>query len=260
MAKIERKILKIFAETAPENEIGQFGSAIAGTKLETSDIEVIQALPAWANGWGAGVVSGNRYPALQERNGMDKVITYQLAYLLENGIAEYNENTTYYIGSYVRQPNTAYIYISLTDNNTGNLLTDTSAWKLMDWEGWRPLQEEKLNINFDNADATGKATAVGWCTPDYSAGVDYPNDTTSHTAPTDGVLTMNLAVAAEEFCHLKINNVIMGSSYHTRTYASYLTGQYTVRKGDTFQITATCYGDNYYFIYRFYPFKGVVNA
>lgn len=131
MAKLTRVPAKVFADSAAADEIGQFGSAVAGSKLETADVATIQGLSAWLDGWSEALVSGNRYPALQEMNGAFKVLSYQGAYALQEGIAEYNADTTYYIGSIVKKTGTFELYGSLTDDNVGNALTVDTEWKFL---------------------------------------------------------------------------------------------------------------------------------
>lgn len=131
MAKLTRVPAKVFAESAVATEIGQFGSAVAGSKLETADVATIQGLSAWLDGWSESLVSGNRYPALQEMNGLLKVLSYQGAYALQEGIAEYDSATTYYIGSIVKKTGTFEIYGSLTNNNVGQALSDGADWKFL---------------------------------------------------------------------------------------------------------------------------------
>lgn len=131
MAKLTRVQAKVFADSAAATEIGQFGSAVAGSKLETADVATIQGLSAWLDGWSEALVSGNRYPALQEMNGLLKVLSYQGAYALQEGIAEYDSATTYYKGSIVKKTGTFELYGSLTDDNVGNALVDGSDWKFL---------------------------------------------------------------------------------------------------------------------------------
>lgn len=132
MARLQRVTSKVFAENA--TEVGQFGSLNAGTKVTTTDISTIQALPAWQNGWQAATVGENCYPTLQERNGLDKVQSYFLNYLLQEGIPEWDSGTTYYIGSIVKLINgtNVQLYQSLKDNNTA-ALSDTTSWKAYDY-------------------------------------------------------------------------------------------------------------------------------
>jgi len=131
MAKLTRVPAKVFADSAAADEIGQFGSAVAGSKLETADVATIQGLSAWLDGWSEALVSGNRYPALQEMNGLLKVLSYQGAYALQEGVSEYDSATTYYIGSIVKKTGTFELYGSLTDDNAGNALTVGTEWQYL---------------------------------------------------------------------------------------------------------------------------------
>lgn len=138
MAKLPRVTNKLFAENAATDDIGQFGSANAGTKLNTSDVTTIQALPAWKEGWKPAVVGNNRYPAMQERNGVDKVFSYQIDYMLQQGIPEYDAGTTYYKGSIIKSLDTEskpVLYNSLVDNNVGNPLSDGTKWEKLSFGG-----------------------------------------------------------------------------------------------------------------------------
>lgn len=102
-----------------------------------------------------------------------------------------------------------------------------------------------------------KTSSISWGMPDYSAGVDYANNTTVNTAPSNGVLVISYYVSAVTTGHFKINGQNIASSYHNAAYATTVTGQYMLSKGDTFQITSVAVDDTSNpFIYRFYPCKG----
>ena len=153
MTKIPRVTNKLFAGNADTEDVGQFGSAITGTKLNTTDIETIQALPAWGEGWKSAVVGENRYPAIQERNGIDKVFSQQIGYLLQEGIPEYDEDTTYYKGAIVKSIATSgetVLYTSLIDDNQNNPLSDSEKWQQM------PLANS-ANKDLSNLSTAGQA-------------------------------------------------------------------------------------------------------
>lgn len=133
MAKLPRVTNKLFAENAATDDIGQFGSANAGTKLNTSDVTTIQALPAWKEGWKPAVVGENRYPAMQERNGVDKVFSYQIDYMLQQGIPEWDAGTTYYLNSFCQVG--GVIYKSMQDENINHSPADDSEGTY-----WTPLE------------------------------------------------------------------------------------------------------------------------
>lgn len=129
MPKLPRILAKIFASNAAEDDIGQFGSALTGSKVLTSDIAQIQALPAYEEGWRGAVISNRNYPTLQETNGVLKNISQQLAYLFQQGLPEWDSETTYYTNSFCQVD--GVIYKSLTDENVGNKPTeDTTNWEV----------------------------------------------------------------------------------------------------------------------------------
>lgn len=127
MTKIARKNHIIFCgNVTPTGNIAQYGSLKAATPAYSGDPEIISSLSAWGFGWSQAVVS-NQAPALQDVNAVEYVHSYQIGYLLQQGIAEWNTTTVYYIGSLVSD-STGAIFKSLTDNNTGNALTDVTKW------------------------------------------------------------------------------------------------------------------------------------
>lgn len=129
MSRIARVTQAIFGSSA--SDIGQFGSAQLGTKVLTSDLATIQALPAWAGGWLDAIIGANKFPPIEEVNAIDYLVTTQLAYLFQMGIAEYDAGTTYYHYSICLKAGTFQIYGSLTDNNVGNALTSGTNWKML---------------------------------------------------------------------------------------------------------------------------------
>ncbi len=120
---------KIFSENAANN--GQFGSLQAGAKVETPNIETLQALAAYQEGWSDAVISGEELPSLEEFNGLHKIETEQLQYLLNKGIPEYATDAEYYIGDIQREVGGTKLYKSITDNNIGNALSDVVNWQLL---------------------------------------------------------------------------------------------------------------------------------
>lgn len=148
MSKLERKNHKVFGINATETKVGQFGSANATTKITTKDVEKIQALDAWEQGWEAGAVGNNRYPTQQERTGVDYEHSYQIGYMLQEGIPEWNKDTTYNKGSIIKLVSDTKIvlYNSLQDNNKNNALTNTDYWEKLNLGG---SGKELLEIYID---------------------------------------------------------------------------------------------------------------
>lgn len=127
MAKIERKNQKIFAgDVSPTGVIAQFGSLKATTPNYSSDLDVIQSLDAWIQGWQSAVIS-NHLPALQDLNALYYVLTKQIAYLMQSGIPEWNSEVTYYIGSLVTD-GAGGIYKSVINDNINQSLSLATKW------------------------------------------------------------------------------------------------------------------------------------
>lgn len=120
MAKLQRKSAKVFAEQAQADVLGiaQFGSLAAGNIQYSKDVDTIQALPAYQQGWSAAVV-GNKSPALEDRNALDYLLSYQQAYIMQHGVPEWLSTETYYQNSYVVDSN-GELRVSVVDNNIGH--------------------------------------------------------------------------------------------------------------------------------------------
>lgn len=129
MAKITRKNMKIFGSTAGFHQIGVFGSLAAAAPAWSTDPDTIQSLSNYLDGLYQAVV-GNNSAALQDTNAIYYLYAYQLAYLFQTGVPEWNTSTVYYIGSVVNN-GTNTLYVSLTDNNTGNALSSASNWQVL---------------------------------------------------------------------------------------------------------------------------------
>ena len=129
MAKIVRENQKVFGDNAAVNNFFQFGNSSVTTK----DLKVMQN-GNWENGWSSGGVNINGVitPEFQEFNTLSYVTTSQIAYLQQEGIAEYHAETEYHQNSIVKESGTSNLYVSLVNNNTGNAVNsggDNAFWK-----------------------------------------------------------------------------------------------------------------------------------
>ena len=130
MTKYTRITGKVFGSSATatgnDPEIGQFGSALAGTYNGTTDVATIQNLPAWQNGFIGAVTPTTQFAPLPEMTGFGKVLSHQICYLLQQGVAEYDSGTTYYIGNWVSYNSS--LYVAKVDNFSNQLPTNTTYW------------------------------------------------------------------------------------------------------------------------------------
>lgn len=139
MSKITRAFQKIFCDgVAATENIAQFGSLKEASPAYSKDPTVIQGLAAFDEGWASAVVTNNA-PALQDENALFFLITRQLAYLFQAGIAEWDASTVYYTGSLCQSA--GKIYRSLVDTNTNNAVTNTTKWSA------QPLKPVTITIN-----------------------------------------------------------------------------------------------------------------
>lgn len=123
---ITRKTAQIFGSSAGVNQISKFGSLAAGSPTYSTDPAVIQALANWLTGWFGGVEAGNS-PAIEDMNAFCYVMAYQVAYLLQAGVAEWDVATTYYKGQIVSDGN-GNTYVSIQDTNLNHTVTTTAWW------------------------------------------------------------------------------------------------------------------------------------
>ena len=132
---LNRKYQKIFAKNAQSTDLGVVGSKMAGNPQYNTDIETLQSLSNWETGLRSQVSNSNA-PYLQDQNSIFYVITSQLAYLFQAGIAEWNSQTEYVANRSIVLKN-GKIYIAIT-NNTNVEPEVTTGWEtywksLVDW-------------------------------------------------------------------------------------------------------------------------------
>ncbi len=133
MSKIVRKTAQLFGTGAGFDQVAQFGSLAASAPNYSIDPAVIQSLAAWVSGWFDAVLGGNS-PAIEDMNGFCLVMAYQAAYILQQGIGEWDLGTTYYTNSLCTVG--GVIYVSLQDTNLNNSPTSSSAY----WGNYLALQ------------------------------------------------------------------------------------------------------------------------
>ena len=143
---LERIEHKVFASEAPLDEMGQFGSALATTKLNTKDVAEIQALPAYTKGWGSAIISENNYPAMEEMNGVLNVMSYHTGYLYQEGIPTYSATQEYSVTSWVKDLAGEKVYKSLQGGNKGHDLTDPAWWMELKLGGGGGLEIGDIGI------------------------------------------------------------------------------------------------------------------
>jgi len=131
MDKIIRKNQQIFGNTGPTGVLGKFGSFRAGSPVYSTDLDILQELDAFINGWQYAGLTGN-VPAIQDMNTLCHIISRQIAYMYQMGIGEHS-----YDGS---RPWDEFdlisdalggLYSSIVNNNATGPNDSFSWWKLL---------------------------------------------------------------------------------------------------------------------------------
>lgn len=217
MAKLTRVTGKVFGGSAPLDEIGQFGSALAGNPTNTQDVATIQALDAYSKGWGSAVISSRQFPPIEEVTGALKTISYQGCYLLQEGIPEYDIDTEYSNTSIVKSINNGIttLYVSLANGNKGNALSNATYWKpyVLDQiqrnigeivTSTIPLEDAGLHL-LDGALIDGNGSYSEFVTYLASLRTDYSNLFTTESAWQTSVTTYGVC---GKFVYDSVNNTV----------------------------------------------------
>src|SRR5580698_7344232 len=102
MPKLARETHQVFGLSGTTGNFTQFGSTTGGSTNFTKDIATIQGLSAWADGWQEEVYPVNKAPFLEDMNAWCYEHSYQVGYIFEMGIPEWDPGTTYYLNSVVQ--------------------------------------------------------------------------------------------------------------------------------------------------------------
>lgn len=188
MTKITRQTQKIFAGSASNN--GVIGSGQDGTKVLTNNIATLQSKGAWDTGWLDMVLGTKKFPPLEEFQALDFINTRQLSYMFQEGMSEYDSGTTYFTNSWVKKAGTNQIWVSLTDTNVGNALTDPTKWAmLVDFSASAPTISGFVTGN--GKEHWGSSLESGWIYANFKTiGNASSNATNRANADTAALFTM----------------------------------------------------------------------
>lgn len=131
MTRLTRINQPIFAGNAPTSDTSVFGT-MKTTPEYTSDVAESINTPIYGEGW-KSAVELDYAPFIEDMNTVQKEFSYQIAYDQQEGISEWSGNTTYYKGSIVKVNTSsgAQLYVSKSDDNIGNLPSNTAHWKMI---------------------------------------------------------------------------------------------------------------------------------
>lgn len=140
MAKYNRPNGKLFGSSA--TNIGVFGSGQQNeTPTTSTDPNTINTLGThWEEGWDGAVVSQAPYtaPYVEDMNAVNYVNSYNSAYLLQRGIAEYSATEEYQKDSLCTY--NGEIWMCKLDNTVGQTPAEGTYWHL---QGEVPIMNDK---------------------------------------------------------------------------------------------------------------------
>lgn len=140
MAKYNRPNGKLFGSSA--TNIGVFGSGQQNeTPTTSTDPNTINTLGThWEDGWNGAVVSQAPYtaPYVEDMNAVNYVNSYNSAYLLQRGIAEYSATEEYQKDSLCTY--NSEIWMCKLDNTVGQTPAEGTYWHL---QGEVPIMNDK---------------------------------------------------------------------------------------------------------------------
>lgn len=131
MTRLSRITQPIFAGNAPESDTAVFGT-MKTTPVYTTNVAQSINTPVYGEGWKSAIELGYA-PFIEDMNTVQRELSYQIAYSQQEGICEWGSDTEYSIGSIIKL-NTetgAQVYVSKTNNNIGNLPSNTTHWKII---------------------------------------------------------------------------------------------------------------------------------
>ncbi len=184
MAKLPRVLQKIFGLNATPGAVGVgqisvFGSAGAGAPATTTDPAVIQSLPQYLTGWFAAILGPNTN-VVEDRNALDFLFSRQIAQIFEDGIPQWEANTTYYSGSIVKQedfvppgvPANNPLYMCVVSSASSSLgndpISSPSFWRKLNFSGLNPQANLALTARAASAWVTSTPTAGTYLSVAYS--------------------------------------------------------------------------------------------
>lgn len=238
MAKLPRVFQKLFGASMPSSDCGEFGSLQLGTPTTTKDPTLIQSLANWLGGWAAATI-GTRRPAYQDMNAVHYLAFYQICYLLQMGIPEYDATTVYYINSYAQF--NGILYQSLQDNNSGNEPDSSPTF----WA--TAIDSTKLVPTGQTSTFAGRFAPAGYLISDGSA-VSRSTYAALFNTIVPGLGTFTVTIATPGLFTLNSHGLVVGDQIYFTTTGALPTGlspntlYYVIAAGlttNTFEVSAT---------------------
>ena len=184
MPKLLRYPQKLFGINAGANQMSKYGSANSTKETysgATITPAIVQALPEFLQGFYAAL-GGAYSPTTQDLNSLFYNSSYNDNYFYENGIPEWDPDTTYFLDSFCRVGNV--LYYSLDDDNLNeNPVTEITKWKIYTYTTIAPTQRI-IDASETYTVPSGPAPIYLWIQAwGGGGGGEASEDTTPYTSP-----------------------------------------------------------------------------
>lgn len=138
---LTRQTQKVFGSNANANQLAVFGTMKTGTPVYSTNLSTLQST-AYTQGWSEALLN-DKAPYMEEMNAVQYGLSYQIAYMLQEGAFAYDANTNYSSTSIVKafEDGKMYFYHSLIDNNQGHALSDSTYWEKINISDTRNIGE-----------------------------------------------------------------------------------------------------------------------
>lgn len=149
MAPLIRQPQKVFASNANSDQLAVFGSMKTGTPIYNTALSVLQS-QAYTQGWSEAILN-DKAPFIEEMNAVQYGLSYQIAYLLQEGVPTYDSNTEYSNTSIIKviNNNELEFYHSLNNGNIGNPLSDTTNWAKVYFTNTSRIGQPQITFDFN---------------------------------------------------------------------------------------------------------------
>lgn len=264
MARLARYTQQVFASSAATAQIAEYGSFANGTPATYSGTTItpalVQGLTQYLSGW-FSAVEGAYSPAIEDMNALCYLFAYQLSYLMNTGIAEWDSGTTYSTGNIVAVP---VVVFTVSSANATAGATYTNNSKTFTVQNTISA-DNRLVCTYTGQPTSGsgtltKATGTGDSTISYTAEqvstglwisiVDANlNNAVTNTSywmpyiPSTGKafqrLSTNSTATGTEFTYHTINDQIPLAAYTIPSGYNLMIGFLTISTGLTWTVTGS---------------------
>ena len=223
---LTRQTQKVFASNANANQLAVFGSMKTGTPVYSTSLSTLQST-AYTEGWSEALLN-DKAPYMEEMNAVQYGLSYQIAYLLQEGIPTYDANTNYSDTSIVKsiESGKLYFYRSLSDNNSGHALDNTTYWEKINISDTRnigeivtstiPLTDAGLHL-LDGSLLSGSGSYGSFVT--YIAGLYTDNPNASYfTTEANWQTAVSTYGVCGKFVYDSVNNTVRLPKYSNKIY------------------------------------------